>query len=388
MRVLLDGRVTGPDGIGRYTRCLTNVLLRVAPRRVDLDIRVLEPTGTPRYSRAEGEELLAAADRVGADLIHLLDFRVPLIEPSAPMVVSIHDILRLTDPVHCYSDDAFAARFGAEGLRELSAVAQVLRGLASGPSTMRNRRPGSLHEEYYARMLDLAVQRAAALITPTRTVYDQLQAWLSKIPWTTISPYGVDHQAESTAGDPDDESEPPVGSYVLYVGQARSHKGIAALASGYANSQARRHGVCLICVGRDFTDGGPGSHLLQEADVLSDAKLLGYVPDRRLSVLYRHARTLVHLADHEGFGFTPVEALFHGTPVVVNDLPVFRETLGPHAIFVAGSEPQQVAWALDQAVLGKRSSREAHQRRAWASRYSWERHALDVIGTYTRVLRT
>jgi glycosyltransferase involved in cell wall biosynthesis len=385
MRVLVDGRVTGPDGIGRYTRCLTGVLRRIARTRADLDIRVLEPTGTRRYSRAEGEELLAAADRAGADLIHLLDFRIPLIGSPTPMVVSIHDILRLSDPAHCYSDDAFAARFGVEGLRELEATTRLLRGLGGGPFVTGCRRPRSLHEEYYARMLALAVQRAAAVITPTRTVGDQLRAWLGETPWTTVSPYGVDHQVEETDA-PDAESERPDGSFVLYVGQARSHKGIRALASGYACSLARRHGVLLVCVGRDFADGGPGPSLLQDAGILPDTRMLGYVSDRRLAMLYRHTRAVVHLAEHEGFGFTPVEALSHGTPVVVNDIPVFRETLGPHAIFVSGSEPEQVARALDQAVFGERSAHEADQRRVWASRYHWERHALDCIDTYARVL--
>jgi len=114
--------------------------------------------------------------------------------------------------------------------------------------------------------------------------------------------------------------------------------------------------------------------------------LLGPVSDGRLSRLYRHARALVHLAEHEGFGLTPVEAMAHGTRVVASDIPVLRETLGAHATFVPKNDPKAVAWSLDEAVFTEDGAEEAEQRRAWVSQYTWERHARDVLATYQRVL--
>jgi hypothetical protein len=48
--VLIDGRIDGHDGIGRYTTCRIRALRAQAGRAVT--INVLPPTGTPRYSRA------------------------------------------------------------------------------------------------------------------------------------------------------------------------------------------------------------------------------------------------------------------------------------------------------------------------------------------------
>lgn len=386
MRILLDGRVTGCDGIGRYTRCLTGTLRRLAERRTNLNlrIRVLGPTDTPRYSRAEGEELLAAAC-VGADLIHVVDFRVPLADAPCPLVVSIHDILRLIAPDHCYSDQAAIARFGAEGMAELEEVTRLLRELRPQPWPAQGRLPRSLHEEYYARMLAVAIRRAAAVITPTRTVRDQLRSWVGEVALVTVSPYGINHKAVEGEVAADDTSLPD-RPFMLYVGQARSHKGVGALARGYAWSRARRDGVSLACVGRDFTKDGPGLGPLEDAGVLADTLLLGQVSDRRLSALYQRARALAHLAEHEGFGLTPVEALAHGTRVVASDIPVLRETLGAHATFVARDEPEAVAQALDKVTLTEDSAQAAEECRRWASRYTWERHALDVLDTYVQVL--
>ena len=57
----------------------------------------------------------------------------------------------------------------------------------------------------------------------------------------------------------------------------------------------------------------------------------GVFPDEQMPALYAGALALVCASSDEGFGFTPLEALAQGTPVVVADLPVFRETLGDAA---------------------------------------------------------
>jgi hypothetical protein len=43
---------------------------------------------------------------------------------------------------------------------------------------------------------------------------------------------------------------------------------------------------------------------------------------------------------------------------------------------------------MDEAALTGDAAEEAELRRAWVSRYSWERHALDIMDTYGRVLST
>lgn len=172
-RVLIDGRVDGHDVIGRYTRCLTQALQSQA--RPGVRIKVLPATGTGRYSRGEGTELLQAARASGAELIHVLDYRVPLEPATIPLVVTIHDILRLIQPHFCYSDEEFAARFGTAGLAELAVMTALLRGLA-GPPPGATRAPESSHEEFYAQMLALACARASGIVTPTRTVARQLTA--------------------------------------------------------------------------------------------------------------------------------------------------------------------------------------------------------------------
>jgi len=57
------------------------------------------------------------------------------------------------------------------------------------------------------------------------------------------------------------------------------------------------------------------------------------VSDGELALLYRGAAALIQASEAEGFGLPLIEALSVGTPVLANDIPVFRELAGAHATF-------------------------------------------------------
>lgn len=380
-RVLIDGRIAGHDGIGRYTRCLTQALRsQVGP---GVRIKVLPPTGTRRYDRGEGTELLQAARARGADLIHVLDYRVPLEPATIPLVVTIHDILRLIRPHFCYSDEEFAARFGTAGLAELAAMTAVLRGLTDPPPGA-TRAPKSSHEEFYARMLALACARASGVVAPTRTVARQLTAAIGHDRGVRVSAWGTDHLRADRS--PAAGAAPVAGRYLLYVGQARPHKGMETLLDAYQRSQARRAGVRLVCVGRDFLDGTHGAEHIT-VRLGRAAVAMGSVSDTTLLALYAHAEALVHLAEHEGFGFTPLEALAAGTRVVASDIPVLRETLADYALFADPGDPDAIAQAISSVIVTPDERAARQGRRRWARRYRWSRHADDILALYIEAVR-
>ncbi len=377
MRVLVDGRMDGRDGIGRYTRGLTASLRKYRPA---VDAYVLAPTRAPRYSRAEGEELLQAARSCGADVVHIPDYRVPLEPAGMPLVVTVHDMMRLLDPRLCYSDTQFAARFGDTALSELRAMGSALRALADWPASA-TRMPLSTHEEFYGRMLAFAVGCAAAVITPTHAVAGQVTRMSGERQRVHVSPYGIDHPPTRRART--HPAELP-GRYLLYVGQARAHKGLDNLHAAWPASDAPRMGLRLVCAGADFAPGGDAARRLEER--LGPAALpIGEVDDHELRQLYKGAEALLHLAEHEGFGFTPLEALAAGTRVIASDIPVLRETLGEHAEFVNPADPAEVASAISRLLVTADRLTDRERRRGWAAQYRWRRHVQDMTALYGQV---
>lgn len=374
MRVLLDAGVDGADGIGRYSRCVADGLRRGAPPDLALIIHRSNP-GTGRYSRAVGHELLEHADTARADLMHLLDYRVPITVAAGPaMIVTVHDVLRVRHPQLCYSDDEFAARSGAQGLAGLRGAVAELRELVAFPV---ERRPTGMHEEYLGRMLALAVARAERVIVPTFTVAGEVADLLAAPEKLLISPWGVDHLPSPSRTPVPGVSSP----YLLYVGQARSHKGLTELLTALS---ARRGTEVLVLAGRDFTPEGAAARSATEALGCDRVVALGEASDAALARLYCGAAALVHLAAHEGFGFPPLEALAHGCPVLAADIPVLHETLGSHASFADRNDPGHVATQLEQLIATDTSASRT-ERITWARRFRWRRHVDDLLGCYRQV---
>jgi glycosyltransferase involved in cell wall biosynthesis len=107
--------------------------------------------------------------------------------------------------------------------------------------------------------------------------------------------------------------------YLLFVGALEPRKAPDLLARAFA--RARRQGLDtgLVVVGTGRLAGaleGPGVHRL------------GPRGRSDLEALYAGAVALVMPSRAEGLGFPPLEAAACGTPSVVSDLPIFRETLG------------------------------------------------------------
>ena len=158
--------------------------------------------------------------------------------------------------------------------------------------------------------------------------------------------------------------------YLLAVGALEPRKLPGVLVEAHRIARSRGLEAALV-----FAGDGPLRSELER----SQAAVLGHVPDPALEALYAGALALACVSRDEGFGFTPVEALARGAPVVAADLPVFAETLGEAALRV----PVGDADALADALL--RLEREPGLRerlvaagREVVARFSWERAARET----------
>jgi glycosyltransferase involved in cell wall biosynthesis len=94
------------------------------------------------------------------------------------------------------------------------------------------------------------------------------------------------------------------------------------------------------------------------------------------------ATALVTASHDEGFGIPLVEAMTLGTPVVVSDIPIFREIGGRAALFFPADEPEQVAARVRHLEEDGGWAARSAASRAQAERYTWDgsaRHLLTVL---------
>lgn len=303
MKVAFDTRpASGETGIARYTRSLHAALEPEAARR--------------------GGELVATHRPRGVDLFHAPWIDGALLRPRGPQVVTLHDLIPLKRP----------GEYLRSGLR--------------------------------VRMRYLAVERAARIIVPTRTVAEDAVAMLKVEP----ARVHVIPEAADAAFSPRSEAEVAAArrahdlpdDYLVWAGGLRHpdpRKRVAALADTPSE-------LPLVLVG----DPGPW------ARELPGVTLTGAVDDDELAAIYTGARALVFPSDDEGFGLPPIEALACGTPVVACDVPALREVLGSRVTFV---DPDD----LDALVAaGAHAERPAPPPPPWtwadAARVTWDVYEL------------
>jgi len=175
---------------------------------------------------------------------------------------------------------------------------------------------------------------------------------------------------------------------ILAVGGIEPRKGSDTLMAALRRLEGRpgRRPVLAVVGGHSFQDyreyrdrvlsSLPGLGLRLDDDVV----LLGTVPDAELPGWYAAADVLAFPSIKEGWGLAVLEAMSAGLPVVVSDLPVFREYLRPgqDALMVPVDDAAALAAALgtvlDDAALADRLRAAGYQ---VCARFTWDRCAAE-----------
>jgi glycosyltransferase involved in cell wall biosynthesis len=299
MHVAVDGRALRPGtararGVARYLRCLLDELREAFPEDrysvVDPGRLRLALSGIARRPRLDR---LAA----GCDVVWVPAPAPVAVSRETPLVLTVHDL----SFEHASADYAPYDRLWLRLARPARLAHRAERVVCVSEATRR------------AVIGEWRVDAAK-----TRTVLSGPGRASASGPRPSLP-----------AGLPD--------RFVLAVGALEPRK----LPGVLAEAHRRAHGNGLRA-GLVFAGDGPLRGELESAG----ARVLGHVPDALLDALYEDALAVVCASREEGFGFTPLEALARGTPAVVADLPVFRETLGEGALRVAPGDPGALAAAL------------------------------------------
>ncbi|NLG95383.1 MAG: glycosyltransferase family 4 protein [Acetomicrobium flavidum] len=139
------------------------------------------------------------------------------------------------------------------------------------------------------------------------------------------------------------------GSYFLYVGNRKRHKNLGRVIK--ALSRISDKSIKFVIAGQK--DGaGPDEIETQAKELNVEHRVLFFVSpsDEVLASLYKGARFLIQPSLIEGFGLPPLEALSLGTPVLLSDIPIFREIYEDAAEYFDPFSVEDIAEQLQQWV--------------------------------------
>jgi glycosyltransferase involved in cell wall biosynthesis len=201
-----------------------------------------------------------------------------------------------------------------------------------------------------------------------------------------VIPPGVPSREDGAHEHTRDTVRDPV---VLFVGSIFNRRRVPDLIAAFAALSIEFPRARLVIVGEDRS--WPPLSLEEVAaqeGVSSRVEFRSYVSDAELAALYASASVFAFLSEYEGFGFTPLEALAAGVPIVVADTAVAREIYGDAAHYVAVGDVNGTAKVLGELLSDPRC-RDARRPHAAGvlGRYSWERTARETLAHIERIAR-
>ena len=374
MRILLDGRLYGLEnaGLGRYSMELIQGLAKIDSKN-DYNILLRKKYfGTLRlpgnwkkvladirhYSLREQLVIPKIIAQSKPDICHFTHFNVPYLY-KGPFVVTIHDIL-----MH----------------RQKGLDATTLT-----PLLYLAKRMG------YHRIFARAVRDAIKIIAPSNTVKAEI------LNYYQVPEGKVEVVYEGATPFKEEKNEKDVlkkyglsADYFVYAGNAYPHKNLKrAIEAIVSLNKLTSRGVIFAITSSRGVFSEKLNNLVAELKAESQVRLLGFVPDEDLGILYRCSKGFFFPTLSEGFGLPGLEAMLAGTLVLASDIPVLKEIYGPCALYFNPMDFSSMERVLEEAVFMKEEERSSRIAVAkdFASRYSWSKMAKQTLAIYESCAR-
>ena len=184
------------------------------------------------------------------------------------------------------------------------------------------------------------------------------------------------------------EHELAYGRYFLSVGTLEPRKNIPTLIDAFCALPASTQARCpLVLVG---IRGWLTSRIEEKLKPLISKgliRLLGYVPDEQMPMLYSGAAAFVFPSLYEGFGLPPLEAMACGVPVIVSNSSSLPEVVGDAGISIEPLDVDAIADAMRRVLEDERLADDLSRRgTARAIDFTWRRTAEQTAAVYSNVL--
>lgn len=260
------------------------------------------------------------------------------------------------------------------------------------PEYMRARKIGPVSLPvttwYLASVVRKSVRRADFVVTVSESTKAELIALLGvdkeKILVTPIPPrenFKLQAQNPCSREEILKKYRIETPDYILSVGTLEPRKNYTALLNAYLQlPDTTRARYTLVIAGGEGWGCEETLGAIREAQHRGEHVVLtGYFDTKDGYNLYAHATLFSSASHYEGFGMPLLEALYAGTPLVVADIPVFREVAGGAARYVDTSDTAQYSATLldtlsDKGLRGHLSSLGKKR----LSMFSWERNASAI----------
>jgi len=171
---------------------------------------------------------------------------------------------------------------------------------------------------------------------------------------------------------------------LLYPTHAARHKAFEILFEALSKLKASTANFVLFATisNADWPDGFKKYKLMiKSLDIENNVIFTGRIPQDEIKVFYKNCDIMVYPSLCESFGFSMIEAMGYGLPIVAADTPINKEICKEAALYYSPSDPSDAAKKIlksfDKAVRDNLIN-EA-KKRVTSYDWSWERYTKQFI---------
>jgi glycosyltransferase involved in cell wall biosynthesis len=176
--------------------------------------------------------------------------------------------------------------------------------------------------------------------------------------------------------------------YFLFVGTIEPRKNLEKLLGAFALLPSfYRDQFSLLIAGGKGWGGVELEKLIRESDLKNSVKLLEYVTDQQLGVLYSNARFLAMPSLYEGFGLPLLEAMQYGTPVLTSHKGSMAEVVGDGGLLIDPYSVESISAGIQRMLIDdqliKTLGNNAFRR---AQDFSWDKCAAEAMAVFEEAI--
>ena len=240
-----------------------------------------------------------------------------------------------------------------------------------------------------------SMKRADLIVTPSHAMGEMIREACPQTQNRRFHTLYHGFAKEALAGPLDEKFAQALASgkgiKLLFPTHAAAHKGFDVLFQMLARLKADGVEFCLFTIiARDDWPEGVETleHIIRELGLTDHVVFMGRVPQYQMGELYAQCDLMVYPSLCESFGFSMIEAMGYGLPVVAADTAINREMCGEGALYYPPLDAAAGALAIKEALLTDvlPRLREGGSRRLLSFDWSWRRYArefVEMIGSVT-----
>jgi len=219
-------------------------------------------------------------------------------------------------------------------------------------------RIGGLRSYYRNWATDSGLKKAGLVITNTRFACDQIRSVAPEVAPKLLQSYeGIDHGVFHNSGTTAEQAMLAerfgiVPGYFFWCSNFYPYKQAEPMMEAWCDLpvEERENAPMVMVGGSAWGDSKEKTlEIAKRRGALEQVKILGWVSDEEVPVLFRHAAVFVHPSREETFGRSVLEAMASGVPCVVQGIPVMHEVTGGHALIVDYNDREAATAAMLEA---------------------------------------